>query len=128
MSISKRIADGTIMDLNTLVVALWGSAELLKYGKAPDKDRAIKRLEGIKEDIRKLERDEGLFIEGLQLYYHFSSDEIHAIELSKFSQYIKAIEEGHLDNTISDLRNLNNKLEEKVREYFSEKLPQRAYL
>jgi hypothetical protein len=128
MTISKRITDGVIIDFNALVISLWGSAELLMSNKEPEKDRAKKRLEYAKKDIEKLEEDEGLFIEGLKHYYYFNSDEIQAIELSKFGQYIKEIEKGNLDNIINALKNLNNALEKKINNYFSPRRFEGAYL
>jgi len=128
MTISKRIADGTIVDLNALIVSLWGSAELLKYGKESEKARANKKLETIKNDIKGFKEDEGLFIEALKHYYHFNSDEIKAVESSKFDQYIKEIKGGDLDAVINTLKSLNNKLERKINDYFSSRRFEGAYL
>ena len=128
MTISKRIADGTIVDLNALIVSLWGSAELLKYGEESEKVKANKKLEAIKNDINGFKENEGLFIESLKHYYHFNSDEIKAVESSKFYQYIKEIKGGDLDTVINTLKSLNNKLERKINDYFSPRRFEGAYL
>jgi hypothetical protein len=128
MTISKRIADGAIIDYNALVVSLWESAELLKSSKESEKVRAKKKLEAIKKDINLLKEDEGLFIEALEHYYHFKPDEIREIELSKFSQYVNTIENGNLDDAINTLKSLNGQLEKKLNDYFSLRRFEGAYL
>ena len=54
MTISKRIADGAIVDYMTLITVLWNSAEFLKYGRQYEQNRANKKLETIKKDIKRL--------------------------------------------------------------------------